>query len=120
MRKGIFSVPALIIILAFTTLCRSGEANDQTNSTPGLSLGENAPTNTPGFSLVPYQSGSGTVTSNPPDQAILQLPNGMVYEGEVANNLPHGHGVLTDQYGTKQEAEGRYGNAYKISGKTLY
>src|SRR6266850_5187377 len=51
----------------------------------------------------------GVVTMTEPElgrtgpRAIIQVPDGTRYEGEVRDGKPNGQGVLTDQNGTRQE-----------------
>src|ERR1017187_3430246 len=108
LKQGISSVAIAVVALALSMPCRSVKANDQRNPPP--------PT-VPLTSL--DQSGNATATTNAVE-SILQLPNGTVYVGEVADGLPQGLGTVTDKYGSKQYGEWHKGNAYKISGKSVY
>ena len=42
--------------------------------------------------------------------------DGTIYEGEVANRVPNGQGIVTDSRGTRQQGEYRNGQAYRVSG----
>jgi|SRR5579862_4445538 len=127
-RRG-FPIIPLVVVLLFLILCRSGESNDQTKATDSnaeFSASENV-TNPASFAVLTfastYQAGSGpalTLATNEVVHGIIQLPSGPVYEGELAAGLPQGEGTVTDQYGTKQSGQWRYGEPFKVSGKAVY